>query len=274
MIVLLAGSYLTGVIVAGRRGFRVGMPAVLSFFAGLALYGWACFGFLGTYSPMLRWAFSTRIAIMLFLVPWFLGLGKPVAVADAALTGRGRDGLQRFLSSRLMRIVGFAPFEPLVTVAFLLLFLTPVAGFLRTVPAADAGLSIAVPLIGLLMVVPIAEDTRPYATYYISLEFLIAFVALVADAIPGLVLRLSGNVLDGASAAPAVPSWFQTPLQDQHLSGDILWILGEAVDLPVLVILFVRWVRIDRRESRAVDDLSDEEFAELSRQHLGGRRPD
>jgi hypothetical protein len=57
-------------------------------------------------------------------------------------------------------------------------------------------------------------------------------------------------------------------LQDQHLSGDILWCLGEAVDLPILAILFVRWARIDRRESQAVDDLSDEEFERLSREHL------
>jgi len=34
----------------------------------------------------------------------------------------------------------------------------------------------------------------------------------------------------------------------------------------------VRWARIDRRESRAVDELSDEEFERLSREHLRQQR--
>ncbi|GAB3921967.1 cytochrome c oxidase assembly protein [Microlunatus endophyticus] len=268
MIILLAGGYLGAAVIGVRRGVGVVWPAVLAFLAGLALYGWACFGFLGVYSAQLRWAFSTRIAIMLVVAPWLLGLGRPVAVAQAALAERGRAGLDRFLQSRPMRIVGFAGFEPLFTLAFLLVFLTPAAGFLRTVPAAEAGVSILVPLIGLLMVTPIAEDTRPYATYFVGLEFLIAFIALVADAIPGLVLRLTDTIYDGVASAGTAPGWFQTRLQDQHLSGDILWCLGEAADLPILAILFVRWARIDRRESKAVDDLSDEEFERLSREHL------
>lgn len=272
MIVLLAGGYLTGLIVGRRRGLRVGWSAVCAFLAGVALYGWACFGFLGVYSAQLRWAFSTRIAIMLVVVPWLLGLGRPVAVARATFSDTGRDRLDRFLTSRPMRIVGFAGFEPIFTLAFLLVFLTPAAGFLRTVPAAESALSILVPLVGLVMVMPIAEDTRPYATYFIGLEFLIAFVALVADAIPGLVLRLTDTIYDGVATTPAAPGWFQTRLQDQHLSGDILWCLGEAADLPILAILFVRWARIDRRESQAVDELSDEEFERLSREHLRGQR--
>lgn len=272
MIVLLAGGYLTALVIGRRRSVGIPWPAAAAFLAGVALYGWACFGFLGAYSVQLRWAFSTRIAIMLVVVPWLLGLGRPVAVMQAAVSEGGRDRLARFLRSRPMKIIGFAGFEPIFTLAFLLVFLTPGAGFLRTVPAAEAALSILVPLIGLLMVMPIAEDTRPYATYFIGLEFLIAFVALVADAIPGLVLRLTDTIYDGVAATPAAPSWFQSRLQDQHLAGDILWCLGEAVDLPILAILFVRWARIDRRESRAVDELSDEEFERLAREHLRQQR--
>lgn len=273
MIIGLLGGYLAGLIIGrlrGQRERRVPVLAVISFVAGILLYGWACFGFLGVYSTQLRWAFSTRIAVLLVVVPWLLGLGRPLTVANAALPDSARDPLQRFIGSRVMRVIGFAGFEPIFTIAFMLLFLTPAAGFMRTSSVVEAGLSILVPLAGLLMVLPIAEQAGLDATVSIGLEFLIAFLALIADAIPGLVLRLSSTIYDGVGAATNSPAWFQSRLQDQHLSGDILWILGESVDLPVLAVLFVRWSRIDRNESRKVDELSDEEFERLTQEHLHG----
>lgn len=63
-----------------------------------------------------------------------------------------------------------------------------------------------------------------------------------------------------------------SPLRDQQLSGDLLWFIAEIADIPVLVLLFVRWARVDRGEARGFDQLSDEEMAELTRQHLRGRR--
>jgi hypothetical protein len=40
--------------------------------------------------------------------------------------------------------------------------------------------------------------------------------------------------------------------------------------VPVLIILFVRWIRTDKREAKAMDDLSDEEMDALTQQHLRG----
>jgi hypothetical protein len=35
------------------------------------------FGFLGTWSTELRWAFTTRIALLLFVVPMLVTFGRP-----------------------------------------------------------------------------------------------------------------------------------------------------------------------------------------------------
>ena len=95
---------------------------------------------------------------------------------------------------------------------------------------------------------------------------------LVLDAIPGLLLRLNDGILDHAPAIVGrLPLWFPTPLHDQHLSGDLLWFIAEVADVPVLVLLFVRWMRLDRREGKRLDDLSDEEMAERTRDHLSRR---
>ena len=102
-------------------------------------------------------------------------------------------------------------------------------------------------------------------------EFLLAFVELMLDAIPGIVLRITNSVLDHATTMAAGPAWFPSPLRDQHLAGDLLWFIAEVADVPVLVLLFLRWQRSDRREARAVDALTDEQMDALTREHLTRR---
>ncbi len=104
-----------------------------------------------------------------------------------------------------------------------------------------------------------------------TVEFLLAFVELLLDAVPGIVLRVSNHVLDGSLVHAVGQPWFPSPLRDQHLAGDLLWFIAEVADVPVLVMLFVRWQRTDRREASSVDALSDEEMAELTRAHLQRR---
>ena len=62
---------------------------------------------------------------------------------------------------------------------------------------------------------------------------------------------------------------------DRQLKGleacDAQQVLDELADVPVLVLLFVRWMRLERTEGKRYDDLSDEELAELTRQHLRQR---
>ncbi len=270
--VAVAGiAYAAGVVAARRHGRGVGPWPVVAFYVlGLGSYALLSFGFFGVYAPQLRWVFATRLALVLFAVPWLLSLGRPAALAERALTGRPLEALHAFWHSPFMRVFGFAVFEPIFTLALLVLLITPIGGVMRTEPAVRAVLDIGLPAIGLLMVVPLAEDTRRHTSMYLSMEFLLAFAALVADAIPGIVLRLTNTVLDGVPAVIAAPAWFQTPIQDQHLAGDIIWCLAEVADLPVIMILFVRWLRHDRGEARSVDALTDEELDELNRQHLQG----
>jgi cytochrome c oxidase assembly factor CtaG len=153
-----------------------------------------------------------------------------------------------------------------------MIFLTPVAAILRDSPWSEWTISVLVPLAGLLMVLPIAAHSVMHTSFFITVEFLLAFVALLLDAIPGLLLRLNDAVLDHAPAIVGrMPFWFPTPLHDQHLSGDFLWFIAEIADVPILVILFVRWMRLDRREGKKLDELSDEEMEALTQAHLHQR---
>jgi cytochrome c oxidase assembly factor CtaG len=263
-------AYAIGIMRARRNGTRWPLWPTLGFyFLGLGFYAWVSFGFLGTYTYELRWALTTRIAFLLFAVPWLLALGKPVALARAALTGRGARMLQRFLDSRFLGLIGNAVFEPLFTVALFMLFVTPLSAWLRLDPIPQNVATIAIPLFGLLTIIPIAEDTRKHTSFFLTVEFMLAMGALIFDAVPGILLRLHNTVLDGIpSATGNLPGWFPYAIRDQHLSGDFIWSIAELADIPVIIILFLRWSRIDRGEAEAIDELSDEEMEALTREHL------
>ncbi|WP_460631474.1 cytochrome c oxidase assembly protein [Leifsonia lichenia] len=272
-LVAAAGLYLAGILALRRRGHRWPTAPTVWFFAlGLGSYAWVSFGFLGAYSSELRWAFTTRIALLLFAVPALISLGRPVALARVALEGRRASRLEATLRSRAIRLFGNAMFAPLFACAVFLVFLTPVAAVLRDNAWSEWTITIVTPLAGMLMVLPIAAHSIIRTSFFVTVEFLLAFVEMLLDAVPGLLLRLNDGILDHAPAVLGhLPFWFPNALHDQHLSGDFLWFIAEIADVPVLIILFIRWMRLDRREATRFDDLSDAELDALTQAHLRQR---
>jgi putative membrane protein len=273
LLVAAAALYLAGVARLRRHGHRWPRRLTLGFLLlGLGSYAIVSFGFLGAESTELRWAFTTRIALLLFVVPALVSTGRPIALARAALNTTGRLRTERVLRSWPVRLFGNAIFAPIFGCAVFLIFLTPLAAILRDSPWSEWSISVVTPLAGLLLVLPIAAHSIIRTGFFVTVEFLLAFVELLLDAVPGLVLRLNNGILDHAPAIVGrLPFWFPNALHDQHLSGDFLWFIAEVADVPILVLLFVRWMRLDRREGKRMDDLSDEAIAELNRAHLERR---
>lgn len=271
-MVVALGLYLFGVARVVRSGGRWKiLPALAFVFLGVGSYAVISFGFLGAYSHDLRFAFTTRIALLLFVVPALVALGRPVQLARAALATAPLRVMEAFFASRFMRVVGSAIFSPLFALVAFALFLTPVAFFLRDSAWSEWIITLVVPLIGLLMILPVFDDTLHHTSLYITAEFMLAFVELILDAIPAIVLRITPHVLDhGHAVASFLPAWFPSQLRDQQLSGDLLWLIAEVADIPVLIYLFVRWNRTDRTEAKQLDELSDEEMDRLTQEHLRG----
>jgi putative membrane protein len=125
------------------------------------------------------------------------------------------------------------------------------------------------------MVLPMVTSHKPKSSLFMAAEFIIAFVELLLDAIPGVVLSISNTVLDGVSrVSVASAAWSGSALADQHFSGNLLWMIAEGADLPILIMLMMRWRRSDRAEARKADELTDEEYEILVQQHLRVGRSD
>jgi putative membrane protein len=271
-IVVALALYVAGIVKVVRSGGRWKILPTLGFvLLGLGSYAVISFGFLGTYSQDLRFAFTTRIALLLFVVPALLATGRPVQLARIALADAPRVILEAFFTSRFMKVMGSAIFSPLFALAAFALFLTPIAFFLRDSSWAEWIITLVVPLVGLLMILPVFDNTLHHTSLYITAEFMLAFVELILDAIPAIVLRITPHVLDkGHAVAAFAPAWFPSQLRDQQLSGDLLWLIAEVADIPVLIYLFIRWNRTDRSEAKVLDELSDEEMDRLTQEHLRG----
>jgi putative membrane protein len=85
----------------------------------------------------------------------------------------------------------------------------------------------------------------------------VGFLELLADAVPGIVLRLSSHPATSYFDVRLVQPWSPTPSRDQQSAGGILWAVAELLDLPFLVLVFARWIRADAREAEAVDAALD-----------------
>jgi cytochrome c oxidase assembly factor CtaG len=271
--VLISGSavlYALGLRAAAARGQRPAVWRTLAFYLlGLGSLTVLTCGFPGVYSAQLRWAFTLKISLLLFVVPLLIGLGKPISLARAALPPRGVERLNRALSHRTVRLLSNSMVAPLLGLALFSTFLTPAFYTLRATPAAEALLTFGVPLLGMLMALPIIEeaDFRRSSAFF-TLEIVFVFIELLVDAIPGILLRLNDQVLDHVTATQSALGWFPGALRDQQLAGDVLWFICEIVDLPLIILMFIRFSRSDKREARGFDDLTDEELDELNAEHL------
>jgi cytochrome c oxidase assembly factor CtaG len=271
LIVSAGVLYALGIRTAAARGRRWPWWRTVAFYLlGLGSLTVLTCGFPGVYSAELRWAFTLKISLLLFVVPLLIGLGKPISLARAALPAAGIARLNAVLSHSMVRFFSNSLAAPLLGLALFVTFLTPFFYTLRTDPVAEALLTVGVPLLGLLMALPIIEEADfQRSSAFITLEFVFVFIELLVDAVPGILLRLNGQVLDHVTAvAGPAPAWFPGALRDQQLAGDLLWFICEIVDLPLIILMFMRFSRSDKREARSFDDLTDQELDDLNAEHL------
>lgn len=163
-----------------------------------------------------------------------------------------------------------AMFLTLFTAAVFCLFVAPIVGVLRTSPVIGEAIRAVTVVVGLVLMVPMMALTCLHASTFLAIEFLLAFVELVIDSIPGILMRLNDTVIDGITTV-AGTGWWPNPLHDRHLAGDLPWFIAEAADGPVLILL-LRWARRDRAEAADFDTLTHEAREALVQAHPRGER--
>ena len=255
LAVTLTGAYAAGVVTARRRGvswpwWRTAVYAVL----GVGTLVVATCGALAAYRGTLFWVGAAQATVLSAVTPLGLALGDPVGLARAARPGLGqRAGAG---TRRLARVAMFPLLSSVVAAGVLVVFcFTPWFGRSLSVPWVRE-LAYAVLLVtGTLVVLPLLSSELLPAWCTHPLRSLLAFVDGLIDAVPGILVMTTPQLLTvgvGAATLSRRP-WGPAPMWDQRLGGGVMLAIAELVGLPLLGAVLVGWIRADDAEARLVD---------------------
>lgn len=274
IVLLAAAGYLVGVARVRRAGGRWPIARTVAF-VGLGITGLAgsALGWPEVYAPALFSVYAGQVMLLLLVVPFLMALGRPLGLARTALGAAGRARLTAALESGWARFFTVPVVSPLLLAAVpFLLFFTPLYRLSLTHTALLSTLHLLLLALGLAVLVPVWESDTVDARVPYVIVMLFALIELLADAVPGIVIRLDTHPIAAGYFAALARPWGPSPIPDQQLGGDLMWCVGEAIDLPFIVMLLMQWVRSDARDAVRVDrELDAIDAAE--RAAVGADRP-
>lgn len=263
LIVAVGGGY-SAAFPAARRSGAVRPAQAASMGAALAVWAVATMSAVAVYAPLLFWTRALQVLLLLFVVPFLLASAMPVAVARAATGRRGAERIDAALASRVARVLS----SPVVTsIAMLatpwLLYKTPWYLASLTNSAVGAATRIILVLIGFgyfyarLQADPVPRRYSPLLSIGISV------VESLADGLLGLVLWLGPLV--AVDYYEGLHRTFGPSLRtDQSIGAGILWILGDVLGIPFLLVLFRAFSVSERRRAKESDGQDDAEEPEAA----------
>ncbi len=239
-----------------RRTDEVGRTQAWCFFLGVAIWAVATLSVVGVYAPVLFWVRSLQVLLLLMVAPCLLALGRPVATLCAA-SPRARRLVEPALQSPVVRAVC----SPLATsVAMLatpwLLYLTPWYVASMTGPLA-AGTRLLLVIVGFgyfytrLQSDPVPRRFSPLVSIGIST------IESLADGVLGVVLWL-GPLVAADYYAALHRDWGPNLRVDQSIGAGILWIVGDVLGIPFVLLLMRQLGSEERRRAAEVDAALDE----------------
>lgn len=262
VVILATGWYVQAVRKVRRQGKTWPVQRSAAFGLGILTVLIVTVWWVGAYAHTLFWVYTVQIMVLLVVAPALMMFGRPATLAREARTGSAPEGLvDRISESRVLRA-----FSNPALAAILLPVVTGLVFFTAVLPVslsnygAYEGLHLLLLVIGLMMVFPLAEGVSG-TSLTIAAGILFGFLELLADAVPGIAIRLRTSLLAPAHYLAVHRTWGPSHLNDQRLGGAIVWFLAETIDLPVLAILVVLWIRADEREARTVDRQLDQQEA-------------
>ncbi len=236
----------------GRSAQRpVGRAQAGCFGVGLALWALATMSAVGAYAYALFWMRALQVLMLLYVVPFFLAQGKPVTVVRDALGSAGRERIDRLLATRVARVLA----HPLTTsLAMLgtpwLLYLTP--WYTASLGNEWIGAPTRIVLVAIgfgYFYARLQADPVP-RRYSQAISLLITVAEALGDGVLGLVIW-QGSLIGAAYYAALHRSWGPDQRLDQTIGAGVLWILGDLVGWP-FVLLLMRALSRDEKK-RAVD---------------------
>jgi putative membrane protein len=259
-VVLLAGIWYGSAVRRVLRG-GAGWPLrrTASFLLGLLSTAAVTLWWVGAYAHILFWVYTVQIMMLLVIAPALLMFGKPVTLARTSRPASAKPALiVRLADAPALRLLSNPAFGPvLLPLVTIVVFFTPVLPASLAHYAVYEIVHLVLLSAGLVIALPLADEGAQSSSMSIAAGILFGFLELLADAVPGIAIRLRSSLLAPEHYLAVQRTWGPSRLHDQQLGGAIVWFLAETIDLPVLALLVFRWIRADEREAVAIDSHLD-----------------
>ncbi|WP_309227700.1 MULTISPECIES: cytochrome c oxidase assembly protein [unclassified Mycolicibacterium] len=260
LLILITG---TGYYLCHRRARSaggVGRHQAWCFGAGLVWWLLATHSVIAVYTPVLFWVRALQVLLLLYVVPFLLAMGQPVTVLREASGPNVRARLDAMLGSRVARVVLSPPVTSVLMLATpWLLYLTPwyVASMVNPV-IADLT-RIALSAIGFCYFYTRLQADPVPRRYSPLLSIGISVAEGLGDGILGLVLWL-GPLIAYDYYSALHRDWGPSLRDDQTLGAGVLWILGDVLGVPFIMVLMRALGSHERRHAAEVDAEIDAEL--------------
>lgn len=258
-IVIVAGAY-AWCYRRARGGERpVGSASAVCFGVGVAVWALATLSVIGSYAYVLFWVRALQVLLLLYVAPIFLAQGKPVTVVRNALGPAGQARVDRLLASRTARVLA----HPATTsVAMLatpwLLYLTPWYTASLESEWVGAPTRILLVIIGFAYFYARLQSDLVPRRYSQLISLLISVGEALGDGLLGLVIW-QGSLIGTSYYSALHRTWGPDSRLDQTIGAGVLWILGDVVGLPFLLLLMRALSRDEKAQAMAVDAELDAE---------------
>jgi cytochrome c oxidase assembly factor CtaG len=265
VVVLLAGAYAWCYKRTRDRGGSVAPGRAWCFGVGIALWALATISVIGVYAYVLFWMRALQVLLLLFVAPFFLAQGTPVSVLRDALGPTGRDRVDRLLSTRFARVLAHPVTTSLTMLATpWLLYLTPWYSAALQTEWIGAPTRILLVAIGFgYFYARLQADPVP-RRFSQLMSLLISVGETLGDGLLGLVIW-QGSLIATAYYAGVHRTWGPDPRLDQTIGAGVLWILGDVVGLPFVLLLMRALSRDEEAHAIQVDaELDTAEASEAS----------
>ena len=255
LLVLMGGAYAW----CSRRAHSAGMTLPASrraaFWAGIAVWALATMSMIGVYAGVLFWVRALQVLLLLFVAPMLLALGTPLtAVRHAGAAAR----VDRILTARTARVLTHpATTSVLMLATPWLLYLTPWYVLALTNPLIGALTRIILVLIGFgYFYARIQADPVP-RRYPQTISMVISVAETLGDGLLGVILWL-GPLIATDYYLAVNRTWGPSQRVDQSIGAGILWILGDVLGVPFLMVL-MRAMSSDEKAQAAEFDAADDD---------------
>jgi cytochrome c oxidase assembly factor CtaG len=271
-VVLMAavgGGYWAALRRGRTRGHRGDRTAPWCFALGLVAWLLASVSAIAVYAEVLFWVRALQVLLLLFVAPMLMALGTPLTVLRRALDETSRARFDALLASRWARLAAH-PFT--TSVAMLatpwLLYLTPwytaalqhrTVGVLTEIVLSTVGFG--------YFYARLQADPVP-RRYSQLLSMVITIAETIGDGLLGVVLWL-GPLIAAEYYHGLGRDWGPSPRVDQSIGAGILWILGDVLGLPFLMLL-VRALSVDERARAAEVDAELDQVPDRPAERVAG----